>query len=247
MNVDDMEIETAEVNRDIARVEERMAALDAMLKRPDGSFDGEVIRAQGVVEKELRSLQRKRQDILAGLPQPTYVPPTEPAQLRKELRDPFRISPKDFVPKKVEDGSPGSEELQREFTAIFQKHAEFAIEAIDHEFQESMQGFKNLTTDRSARYSQANYIAMLLILARLNAEIHALAEFQRGRRREMEARLDALEARPSVKYWGVWKEGKAYGGGSMVTDKGSVWYAEHATMQRPGASDDWGARCKARR
>lgn len=56
---------------------------------------------------------------------------------------------------------------------------------------------------------------------------------------EMAARLEALEARPAVKYLGVYQQGKAYGAGNMVTDAGSVWHADRATMARPGSSDDW--------
>ena len=52
-------------------------------------------------------------------------------------------------------------------------------------------------------------------------------------------RIAELEARPSVKYLGVWREDKVYSSGSMVTDQGSVWHAERATMTRPGTSNDW--------
>jgi hypothetical protein len=52
-------------------------------------------------------------------------------------------------------------------------------------------------------------------------------------------KIAELENRPHVQYRGVWKEGQPYGTGSMVTHEGSVWHANRATMQRPGAGDDW--------
>lgn len=48
-------------------------------------------------------------------------------------------------------------------------------------------------------------------------------------------KIAELENRPHVQYRGVWKEGQPYGTGSMVTHEGSVWHANRATMQRPGA------------
>jgi hypothetical protein len=55
----------------------------------------------------------------------------------------------------------------------------------------------------------------------------------------LEKRIAELEARPTVKYLGVYQQDKAYGSGSMVTASGGIWYANRATCDRPGSSDAW--------
>lgn len=265
MSTADLDFDTTEVDREIAKLEQRMDALGAKIMKPDRTADSTIIHAQIVVGEELRRLQQKRGDILGGK-QAADVPPVAiaPTPTPAVLREPFRITPKDEVRKKVDTGAPSSEENQRELQAIFDKHADAdPLAVIEDEFQGHFEHCKEVDANRGALYSEGIYIATLMVLARMNIEMHAIAEFQRDRRRAIEARLDAfesqvpslqtreaapsaleeriaaLEARPTVKYLGVWKEGKAYVGGSMVTDKGSVWHADRATMQRPGASDDW--------
>jgi hypothetical protein len=60
----------------------------------------------------------------------------------------------------------------------------------------------------------------------------------------LERRIAELEARPTVKYLGVYRENKAYGSGSMVTAAGGIWHANRATCDRPGSSDAWTLACK---
>jgi hypothetical protein len=41
-------------------------------------------------------------------------------------------------------------------------------------------------------------------------------------------------------YCGVWEPGAIYGTGTMVTDRGTLWFAQaESTSARPGASPDW--------
>jgi len=49
----------------------------------------------------------------------------------------------------------------------------------------------------------------------------------------LSARVQELEARPSLKYLGTWKEGKTYSVGTFITDGGAVWYANASTTSRP--------------
>jgi BMFP domain-containing protein YqiC len=295
----DMDIDTTEVDREITKMEQRITALDAKLM-PDRTVDGTIMRASVVAQKELIRLKRKRGDILGGKPQ-TDVTPAEPATPPPAvLREPFRITPTDVVRKRVDTGVPASKELQNELNTIFEKHAEAdAIAWIEDEFHRHLQNCKDIKADRDTRYSQGAYISMLMVLARMNVETNAIAEFQRNRRVELQKRIAALEsqlaflqarsdegrklsktirqrrdkdgnlvadvfveapplsvleerianleARPTVKYLGVWKEGKSYVSGSMVTDRGSVWHCARATMQRPGSpppNDDWVLACK---
>ncbi|MBR1231975.1 hypothetical protein [Bradyrhizobium sp. AUGA SZCCT0182] len=55
-------------------------------------------------------------------------------------------------------------------------------------------------------------------------------------------RVKELEARPSsLKYVGVWDQQKVYGAGNFVTDGGSMFHAQRASVgERPGSgSDAW--------
>lgn len=65
----------------------------------------------------------------------------------------------------------------------------------------------------------------------------------RGKRRDLEARVHALEARPTLRYLGVWKAETSYPEGSAVTHQGGVWISRRPTSQRPDADGpgehDW--------
>jgi hypothetical protein len=44
----------------------------------------------------------------------------------------------------------------------------------------------------------------------------------------------------ATEYCGVWEPGAIYGAGTMVTDRGTLWFAQaESTSARPGASSDW--------
>ena len=55
----------------------------------------------------------------------------------------------------------------------------------------------------------------------------------------LETRVQEAEAKPTLHDAGVWREGKSYGVGAVVTDHGSAWCAQRPTMARPGSGDDW--------
>lgn len=52
----------------------------------------------------------------------------------------------------------------------------------------------------------------------------------------LEARLAALEARPELKYAGVWKQGETYAPGSLATHHGSLWHCHEETTTAPPSS-----------
>ena len=58
---------------------------------------------------------------------------------------------------------------------------------------------------------------------------------------ELEARIKSLEARPMVKYCGVYAPGQSYPENSLVTKAGSLWIAKQTTDACPGdgAPDAW--------
>jgi hypothetical protein len=63
----------------------------------------------------------------------------------------------------------------------------------------------------------------------------------------MAARLDKLEARPELKYCGVWVAGKTYAENSLVTQSGSLWIAKKTTAAYPGGGAEpgsWQLCCK---
>ena len=52
-------------------------------------------------------------------------------------------------------------------------------------------------------------------------------------------RVERLEARPVVRYCGVWQDGETYPPGTLITCSGSLWHAERKTSSRPGADATW--------
>jgi hypothetical protein len=61
------------------------------------------------------------------------------------------------------------------------------------------------------------------------------------------ARLDKLEARPELKYCGVWVAGRTYSENSLVTQSGSLWIAKKTTAAYPGGGAEpgsWQLCCK---
>ena len=55
----------------------------------------------------------------------------------------------------------------------------------------------------------------------------------------LEKRIAQLEARPTLRYLGIWDEAKEYMPGCFVTTNGSLWYAEERTRSRPGTDSTW--------
>lgn len=68
---------------------------------------------------------------------------------------------------------------------------------------------------------------------------------------ELEARIKALEAKPSgkgVKWAGVWGPDKAYVEGNLATKAGSLWLAVRDTNAAPGEpGSGWRLVCKGQR
>jgi hypothetical protein len=59
----------------------------------------------------------------------------------------------------------------------------------------------------------------------------------RDRRNALEAkllaRIEALEARPVLRYAGRWNPDAQFNEGDITTDHGSAWYCERSTRSRP--------------
>jgi hypothetical protein len=74
-----------------------------------------------------------------------------------------------------------------------------------------------------------------LVTAATRGDARAIGELYDA----LEPRIKALEARPQMKYAGVWREGCDHLEGEFVTYRGSMWYCHTPTNARPGTSPDW--------
>ena len=86
--------------------------------------------------------------------------------------------------------------------------------------------------------------AITLLLAGRGVDAGKVAELETLLQRvkqldQLEARIKVLEARPTLRYAGVWREGLGYEPGTFCTHGGSVWHCNATTTAKPGASDDW--------
>jgi hypothetical protein len=73
--------------------------------------------------------------------------------------------------------------------------------------------------------------------------------FEKSDRRieQLEQRIFELEARPHLRYCGVFRDGEQYQPGVFVTHAGAVWHANRRTGDRPGTSDAWQLAVKSAR
>jgi hypothetical protein len=55
----------------------------------------------------------------------------------------------------------------------------------------------------------------------------------------LELRIAELEKRQMVQYGGIWREGKEHQRGTLITDRGTLWFCHTTTRARPGTTDDW--------
>ena len=72
--------------------------------------------------------------------------------------------------------------------------------------------FRKITTknDVDVAYSQGAHVAFVMTLAWLWVENRQLLKFAREQRLELEERVAALEAKPTLAYRGVWDGAKLY-------------------------------------
>lgn len=56
----------------------------------------------------------------------------------------------------------------------------------------------------------------------------------------LRSEVHELRKRPDLKYLKVWDATKVYGSGNFVTDGGSMWHADRASVgEKPGSGDAW--------
>ena len=89
------------------------------------------------------------------------------------------------------------------------------------EAREASRNGRNVVT-----YTQGQHEAITTAMAGLLLRNEILAQ-----------RVAALEARPELKYLGVWKDGSVYREGAAVTHDGSLWIAKGDTIEQPGGAN----------
>lgn len=117
------------------------------------------------------------------------------------------------------------------------------IEAHERLFASLHERFKDLKAAASAdelkqvaKYTVVERSIFIDLLSTATREI----EWQAQRRRELEARVAALEAREAyaMDYRGLWEPGR-YPVGAFVTLNGSLWRSKCTTTQKPGDGPAW--------
>lgn len=82
--------------------------------------------------------------------------------------------------------------------------------------------------DEAVRYTQGQHVALQETLALQMFTISRLVD-----------RIERLEARPAVKYCGVWSPDREYEADNQVTHAGGLWIAKGCSKNcRPGKSPD---------
>ena len=59
------------------------------------------------------------------------------------------------------------------------------------------------------------------------------------RLKAIEERLATIETRPSVRYAGVWSDGRSYTEGNIVTYAGGLWFCQGKTTTKPNSGGPW--------
>jgi hypothetical protein len=247
------QVDTSELDREIAEAERRQVELD-----------GKIFRNVGIAESDdnaihVRALRAERKRLIAAAAEPeARAAPVTP----RALRPPGRIFPTavDQVAKlkaemQAEAEATGVLPHHQEFERLFQKYSEAnpvgRVEDELHQFigDPSLQGH--------TAYTGGVHCGSLKYLAALECNIQTLGEFLRNRRVEIEGRVKAiedsdlnaklqaaleriekLERRPTIIDCGVWCDGR-FASGSLVTFKGSAFIAQCDTSAKPEESRDW--------
>ncbi|MGY4399866.1 hypothetical protein [Bradyrhizobium sp. USDA 3315] len=234
----------SEIEKKIAALRQRYAELDAKSIQ-NGKWDGAALSAMTVVEAEIKRLERDREKALvsdligevsteqtkrhspppraASLPMPVF------ATKNAELCDP--LVGLERLPKTDEDR-----------VDLWLTLSQWCCEQVNSDLEGRQ---KALDQNIPVAFTQGLFRSLIVQLGALQAEYRWLVAMGRDRRKSLEEtllkRIEALEARPQLKYEGVWSGEKVYGAGMLVTDGGSMFHANRATIgERPGSgSDTW--------
>jgi hypothetical protein len=234
----------AEIESRIAELKARKADLQTKtLRFADESWDGDVMAAESAVDEELKRLSALRTKALSGVDDESAssVQPTRQAAAPAwPMPTDFKSNPGDEIDPLLNhvDAVPTGAAFDEMTGKLFN----FNLAGIVHHMDVVRKSLKS--GNRPVVYSQGQHSAILATLAFVQTEARILAAYGRDRRSEVErkllARIEALEARPDLKYLGVWASEKVYGTGNFVTEGGSLWHAQRASVgEKPGTGDAW--------
>lgn len=95
---------------------------------------------------------------------------------------------------------------------------------------------KRVANGKAARAANGAYVTV----AYFNECIEGIAKVVTERLTALEGRATALEAKPSLKYEGVWDRAKVYSVGNFCTHEGSLWHCcDDNINAEPGPSAAW--------
>lgn len=228
-----------EIESRIVALKARYAELDAKSFKAD-VWDGVVLSAMTAVDNELKRLNALREKALVA--DVVELEAEKPAAPSVGSGLPL---PGDFAP------SPGDEVDPLDGLSAMPS-GEAAVDVKDKLFcymlrrtTDYITAARDTQKKRPVMYTQGQHLAVMAMLAFIQTEYRLLSAFGRDRRNAVEKRLleriEALEASAAdFKYCGTWKSDTLYRTGNFVTDGGSIFHANRASVgERPGTSDSF--------
>jgi hypothetical protein len=224
-----------------ARTQREAAAELTAALRAAGESEGEIIKAveaqrwSGVIEHAQlvdaikRAASAKRSAAMDGIRKNLAPPVLEPAsapQQRAQL--PAAIC----LLRKSEDinvaESPpvvGGEEMLVDILGkeLCEQIFEWAQDHASHALAKTSEAIEHADTAVTVR--RGDIVALATFATYSYAENWVQMKAAGKKRRELEARVAALEARPDIRHVGIWDSKQAYVENQIVTDDGSCWLA----------------------
>lgn len=218
----------------IAEMEKRHAE---MYERAFGghvsTFDHNLGDAAALLKTEIVKAKEKRAKILAGV-----VEEKRPEPVPSHRRLPRNITSKEMREKAeaaAKPDLPPNDASWEDVAALYQ--GEHAFSMFEADFLE-LRG--EVGEDVLCAFTQGEHTALLGMIFRVLAEMRATIHHAGNKRRLLEERVKALEAKPTMRYCGIWKDEPAYAPGDVTTHDGSMWIAREANIAcRPSTTGDW--------
>jgi hypothetical protein len=237
----------SELEGQINEAKDRLADLEKVWP-----LNGRIIDDQDALRRIIRELESKRAvakrnelSVLFGLPAHEDV--TAKRLASKSLTMPQRIF-EERERKQHVSRLNSEDDASREFQNIRDEFWNADAQArVEDKFQKALRIFIDGKSNREAAYTQGTYGSFICVLALMQCEMDALREFSGIKRREMEARIVALEQDreqlktqlSNFKYCGTWNPNHIYAKGNSVTQRGSLWIALKDNGLEPGGNDAW--------
>ena len=193
IDTSDIDCEIAEIQAALKVAEQRAAEADTNIRGgPDGlsgigASEGAHKRVK-VLRKRLGDANLRSLDRLGGKDLPAVAPKaSSPPPVR-------RFTPTRRTKTVIEN--PIDPSLRDELVSLFKKYmTEDCIGRIEDDIHAVQDALAKQGSDAPREFRLGLYVGIVQTIARLDAQMAAMSEFQMRRRRELEARIDALERR----------------------------------------------------